>query len=567
MSRPLLPVPRAREGLSKMTVGLQVLAALVLMWPVLQRIQTHVPGKSGLADLPGTLNLHWLVHEVGISGVTHTRMLMYPSTVDRVVIDGFPLDALLSWPFLAIFGWPAGFTVFIAVAMVALGCATAWLAQCWWGDERAAFVAGVVAQASPFLTREMLQGRPTQLVGAIFLPLGIGLLLRSLTRGSARDAGLGGGAIGLGALCYWYYGAFFAIAVGLLLLVARLDGRPVLTTIWASTLGCLIVAGVPALYAFQGLGDMPGADIRSTDTLLHGGEQISLVQLLELRDLINGIRTDGVLALQCAVIVLVGVCLVRAPLRRWLLPLLWMGVALLLAAGPLLVFPTGGSMPGPFALFAEVPGLRRMWWPDRSLVIIGPAVALMAGGGVIWVADRFSDLRWRRWGLGAAVVGLILFEAQWVVASLPVPSAWAAPTVRSNALAEGTGPVLILPLGGGAVQQDAQMLIDQIHHGRPLVNGPMPPDSTAAPAAYLDFVGSIGMDHFVQCETAGGRVPEVTRAMAWTHFRQHGIREIYLDRELARKLVVGGETYRSCVQMLIGPASRVSDPYLIYVVP
>ena len=136
MTRPLLPSPQSKERLGWLEAGVQLVVALILMSPVLMRAGTHVPGRSGLADLPGTLNLHWLVHDVGLSGATHTRMLMYPSTVDRLVIDGFPMDAVLSWPFLAIFGWPAGFTVFMAVMMVALGCATAWLARCWGGDAR-----------------------------------------------------------------------------------------------------------------------------------------------------------------------------------------------------------------------------------------------------------------------------------------------------------------------------------------------------------------------------------------------------------------------------------------------
>jgi len=213
MTRPLLPMPQARERLGWLPVAVQVLVALIVMGPVLMRAGTHVPGKHGLADLPGTLNMHWLVHEVGLMGITHNRMLMYPSTVDRVVIDGFPMDALLSWPFLAMFGWPAGFTIFMLVAMVALGCATAWLAQCWWGDARAAAVAGAMAQLSPYLMRELLQGRPTQVVGAIFLPLALGLILRGITRDSPKDAALGGAMVGLGALCYWYYGAFFVIAI------------------------------------------------------------------------------------------------------------------------------------------------------------------------------------------------------------------------------------------------------------------------------------------------------------------------------------------------------------------
>ena len=111
------------------------------------------------------------------------------------------------------------------------------------------------------------------------------------------------------------------------------------------------------------------------------------------------------------------------------------------------------------------------------------------------------------------------------------------------------------------------MLIDQIHHGRPLVNGPMPPDSTAAPQPFLDFVQTPTMAHFVECEVAAGRSPSVTRAQAWSALRAHGVRDVYLDTELGKRLVVGADGYRSCVEVLLGAAEAASGPYLVYRVP
>ena len=224
-------------------------------------------------------------------------------------------------------------------------------------------------------------------------------------------------------------------------------------------------------------------------------------------------------------------------------------------------------MPGPFGLFAEIPGLRRMWWPDRALVVAGPALALLVGGGLAVIADRVPMAPMRRWGSAVVGAALLAWEAQWMVPSLPLASAWAGPTVRSEAIAQGTGPALVLPMGGGKVQQDAQMLIDQIHHGRPLVNGPMPPDSTAAPKPFLDFVQTPTMAHFVGCEASAGLAPEVTRAQAWSALRAHGVRDIYLDTELGKRLVVGAQGYRSCVELLLGAAQSASGPYLVYRVP
>ena len=50
------------------------------------------------------MNYHWLVQTMGLSGASDSTMLMYPTIVDRIVIDGLPLDALVSAPLTAVFG-------------------------------------------------------------------------------------------------------------------------------------------------------------------------------------------------------------------------------------------------------------------------------------------------------------------------------------------------------------------------------------------------------------------------------------------------------------------------------
>jgi len=560
----LLPGIPQRSGLPLWVASLQVLVAFVVLGPIWHGLDTALPGLSGLADLPGTVNLHWLVHERGLLGAGHTRMLMFPMTVDRIVIDGFPLDALASWPFLAKLGWPAGFNVFLTVCFVLLGCASAWLAQGWFGDARAALVAGVVAQCSPFLLREVAYGRPTQVFGAIFLPLSLGLMHRAIVTERTLPALGAGVAVGLGALAYWFYGFFFALAIAAMVLVAAADRRPVLRPTLGSASGAVGVAALPAVYAMGNLEAHPSATLGWSQVVNHGGEEMPLIELLEMRDLYSAVQFEGVLAAQLLVLALAGLALWRGGRRTWILPLMLVTAGLLLAEGPKLRLFDGTSLPGPFGLLGEVPGLRRLWWPDRSLVLLMPALSLLAAGGAAVVAQRA-----RKAGLlvGAVLAAAVLAEAHLTNPNLPVPTTLATVSQRAKFLARGTGPVLILPIGSGSGQPDATMLTDQIHHGRPLVNGPMPPKGSTAPVPYREFAHSIGMSHFTQCETDHRAQPPDDRDLVFAHLHGHGIKEVYLDMDFAERLYGGAPAYRDCIHRLLPGFRQARGAYLVFNVP
>ena len=89
----------------------QAAIATLLMAPALLHLGSALPGRPGLADLPGTVNFHWLIQEHGLQSAGRSSMLMFPAQLDRILLDGVPLDAFASWPFTALFGWPGGFTV------------------------------------------------------------------------------------------------------------------------------------------------------------------------------------------------------------------------------------------------------------------------------------------------------------------------------------------------------------------------------------------------------------------------------------------------------------------------
>ena len=563
MARQYLPVPDPSVRLDRFSVAAQIVLATLLCAPALFNLGVAIPGRPGLADLPGTVNYHWLVQTMGLSGASGSSMLMYPTTVDRIVIDGFPLDALVSSPFTAVLGWPAGFSIFVWLSFCALGLAHAWMAKTWWKSEYAALIGGVVAQCSPFLIREVVDGRPTQLFGAIFLPLALTFLLRGVMLDRHRSSAIAGVMIGLGALSYWYYGVFFALAAAAVLVLAGLSGRSIARSLGALVVGAVAVTAVPAVYTLQAVSVMPGIETRWSDQVLHGSEWISLLQILEFRDLGTAVSLERVIALQVVVAACVLMSWWRAPRTTWLAPSVLGVMALLFAAGPSISLPGLPPIPGPFHLFRVSDVMSRLWWPDRALVVLVPAVSLLAAGGVLQFV-RAVSLGSRERLAVLAIAGGIAAEAFVVIPGLPMPTSWGAETEASAALSRGEGPVLIVPMGHGESEPDMRMLIDQVHHGRPLVNGPMVPGSSAAPQAFRDFAAAPAVQALLACENDAA---QGVTSEAWAQLIEYGIVTVVLDPGRAAGLRSGADRFENCIRRLMGPPTGSEGPYRLYAVP
>ena len=334
MGEKLWPKWTATGRLEPWVILVQVAVATVLLAPALLHPGTALPGQAGMADLPGTVNFHWLVHSQTFSELQQSTMLMYPSEMDRMLLDGMPLDALVSWPFVALLGWPAGFTVFVWFSFTILRIASAWLARGWWGHATAAAVAGVVAQTQPFLIRELVNGRPTQVFGAIFLPLCVGYALRALTHNKSRDAWFAGICWGLGTLSYWYYGAFFGLSLLCLLGLTAHAKALSLRTFRDMVAGLVAVVLGPVLYVLNSDAKIPGQGSTWDDPITHGSYTMQLRDVIEHRDLGTGILTDRIMAAQLLTLLLIGLTIKTYRRQRWFLPALWLGVSVAFAMGP-----------------------------------------------------------------------------------------------------------------------------------------------------------------------------------------------------------------------------------------
>lgn len=554
-----LPSWNSFQRIERWVAGVQVAVATLLLGPALAHPGSALPGQSGMADLPGTVNFHWLVQTQTLQELRESSMVMYPSKMDRLLLDGMPFDALASLPFTAALGWPAGFTVFVWLSFVALGLTSAWFARGWWGHAGAAAIAGVVAQTQPYLIRELMNGRPTQVFGTIFLPLCLGYTIRALTHHKRRDAVLAGVSWGLGTLAYWYYGAFFGVCIVALLLVAHFQQKLTKELVFEISAGLMAVILIPLAYVLNSTAKIPGQGSDWSTPITHGNHLMLLEEIIDHRDLGSSILHEQVMALQIVVAILTLLAIKSYHRRMWTLPAIWLGAGVIFAMGPNL---GNFDIPGPFALFELTELTARMWWPDRALVMAVPAFALLAAGGAKYVLDRWAPDSRARWAHLIAVA--LLIEAFVVIPGLPLPVTWGAASPQSEVLARGEGPVLILPVLTGGEQPDARMLIDQMNHGRPLINGPMPYTSTTAPESYQERMKSIGLAPLLNCESSPKAKRRIQTPKIIQSLRAFDLTEVYLDENLSKRFMKDVDAYRMCIAETLQVKGVRTGPFTIF---
>ena len=465
---------------------LLLLSAFVVLLPGSATPWKSLPGSRGNLDAFHTPNFHWLVHREGLSGITASDTLFYPMKEDWILAAGFPLDALASWPFLALFGWPVGYMLFAMATIWGVGASMAWLAGRWWRSGAAALVGGVAAQTSLLMTYELNCGRLTQVFGAIGVPLTVGLLSMALLRKSWRH-GLGAGLVmGLTALAYWYLGLFLALAALVLVILTLLERRSPLKPLLFAALGVLLVAGAPVAYTISGLEGIRGIEVGLDGKLTNLGARIPLTIFIGSNNLLFNLDDNlGVGAPYLLSLLLVMLGLLGRPARRWVAPSCWIGLGLILSLGTFSLLPGYIYLPGPFLVLSRLPIFQRFWWPYRMYYLIMLGLALLAAGG----AARLMDLVLNRASWGdllprlhrrlrttravsaptparrrlAAVLALflaagLLSESFALQRNLPVQTISGAPSKEAATLAKGEGPLLLLPFATAREEQSPSYL-------------------------------------------------------------------------------------------------------------
>ncbi len=445
-----------------LVVGLLALNAWLALWPL------PLTPTSALAAGDGDALSRWasvLDHGLDWQALVQVDRTNHPIGEDLVARYGLPLDALPAMALVPIFGWPLGVNLALWLLVLLAGLSAAWLGGRWWGDHRAALVAGVGWQTGGTLGLAAEAGAAPAILALSLVPLALGLWLRALERGT-WEAGLVAGlpvvalAVGPREALWWWLLAALPV-VGVAVMAGRL--KPALQA----------VTGVVAAVAMVGLAPLAWS-------LGSGWLAVPPPAL--------PVRLAGPQGLLLAGVAAIGLLHAHRVPRRWVLPACWIVLGGLIALGR-----WGDTAPG--ALFASLPGAGS---PGGVFCLAELGLLLLAGGLAAWRRD------------GAVVVVGVL-AALGPMGPVPVTS-W------PPALPGGKGVVLELPLpeaGGGTLVRAAA-------HRRPLASGAGPADPVSASLHRIaPVLGALS-----RLDAEGGHVPPPE---AWRQLRALGVEEVHVD--------------------------------------
>lgn len=472
--------PHRWSSAALVVVGCTLLA-VVASWPLVPWSGAVFPSSPDMPDLNVSMWLPWHLAEQLSQGASpfDAPLLQHPHG-QRISLLVWNLGLQLAQlPLYAAFPpWQA-----YNLSLVAMGAGNGLggyvLGRAIAPSDRAGGLLGAAVLAtSPFAWHELTQGRVEQGFVGLFAVVVAGLwrLEQQPERRLAVGTGL---AWGLAGLCYWFYGYFLALLVGVLVGVAALRRRWSVVRSWATA--SATAAAVAAPFALVLIAEALGSGSVYRQSTAEDPELLRRLQFVIHTNSL-GLRSSPlwwlaapttlreVLPVGTVALVLGGTLALRRG-ARWLGPMALAG--LVLALGPTLQWQPGEALrlgDGgrelllPLAGLRElVPGFTRLWWPYRFSVFWAVGAA---GCGAALLA-RLPSAR-LRWGLSVGLVLLVLGELRWAQQRTDGGLLWDQPRpVPPHAFFEGLAeaetvqPVLFLPF---QAPTSGRVLWQAVHH-------------------------------------------------------------------------------------------------------
>ncbi|MGQ9516144.1 MAG: interleukin-like EMT inducer domain-containing protein [Anaerolineae bacterium] len=501
-----------------------VLLSLVLTYPLVLHLGTHVPGSETWAfdEYTFVYNQWWFKYALLDLGTNplYSDHIWVPVGINFVLYTYAIFNAALSLPLQPYFNLAlisnlimlfstamSGFGAFLLLRYLLAERRHAGAlspAACWW----AAWVGGALYAFAGNRFVYLALGH-YDMVSTEWLPLFALFFLKSLRERRPINPILAGLFAAFAMLCEMIFGVFLA----LLALVLWLCERPLREWLragmreWISLLGrlglMLLSAGVPYApmlvfilremrkgYLLSGWGDalILSADLFSfiTPTKLNpifGGDwpaELSAVKQGVARFADVNTVVVGIAAILLA---LLAVLVFGRRVRAWLAGAITFAV---LCLGPVLqvngkyLFDLDGlpiTVPLPFILLHYIPIAKGNRAPNRNSVILMLAVAVLAGYAVAWILERVEGRGRRKWATPAVSIllcaGLLVEHL-----SVPLPLTDARVPAYYYQLAQEPGDftILALPLGwrdsfGVLGAEDTRTQYYQTVHHKRLLSG------------------------------------------------------------------------------------------------
>ena len=495
---------RQRPGGEHLLVFLlYLLAALIITWPLLLNIGTHLVGFAYGDGGEMARHIWWFNHALRSGQDPFFQpLLAWPDGMPGgVLLWSHPQQFFPAWLLAFVLPLPAAANLSLLLYMALNGWALWLLARrLLGGGGGPALLAGLVYMAAPTFQAHLAGGHAGLMVGWP-LPLYALALLRLRERPAPRRALLAALFFFLstnGHILQVIYAVLPVTAAAALLLLWRREWRALAWTAAAAGLGAAALAlfllpvigetfGTPA-YTAEGGFVRYSADLLAivTPSFFH-----PLYSALDFPRRVLGVNLEegtlyaGVVA---GALALAGLWAQRRA-RRWLLLALiaWVGTLgplLKLFDAPLRLVVSGYEtfIALPWALAQNLPGFSLARTPGRFSFALALALAALAGWGALALAGRLGRARWQpgaRRAVWVALAALILFDYQ-MYWPLPLTPADIPPAVAGIAARADVRAVLDLPWNNTVAAKDALYL--QTAHQQPLVAGHITRSTPVSPA-------------------------------------------------------------------------------------
>jgi hypothetical protein len=466
------------------------LLTAVMTWPVVARLNTHVPG--GNVDLWTHRWTYWWIKQAIIEGRNpfYTDLLFHPQGVSLAFHNIAWINIALWLPLQAIVGGDTAYGLTFLFFCTLNGFAMFLLARELVDSPLAAFIGGLIFGFWPATMSQF--GHPNMKV-TCWVPLALLCMQRTLDRGRVKDALMTGLFVALTGLTRWQILLMAAVLFILYLAWEFLQDR----THWnRRTMGLLILAGLVAGALMAPLATPVASALLACDNLDEvlfteevGGQTDLLAYVLPTpyhplwnkgaERLYANFTHNKVfvpfLGYSALALALYGAVRRR---RQALLWLLVAGVYIVLALGPLLrvngqLYP---RIPMPYRLVGDLFVIRAVRLPNRFNLLLALPMAALVTLGVAALTDQRS----RRTSILVTVLltALVLREYSLVPYHTERPKApdWC------DRLAQEPGQFAVLDLPVGLQTYNKRYMFYQITHRKPLVEGKisrLPPRATA----------------------------------------------------------------------------------------
>jgi len=473
--------------------------AIMMTWPLVTQITTHLPGGSGDTYLH-YWNGWWVQQAFSTAqSAYYTDHIFYPNGVSLVTHNIAWLTILPWLLFEPLIGGIAGYNVVMWLNFALCGCALFWLTYKLTDNVYAAFLAGLIYQAWPFRLSHLSH---PNLMATYWIPIFFLFLIYTIRKGRWSSGLLAGLAFAMIGYTRWQQlipATVMALTYFVLTLPSWLPKRREIFFPLVLAGSMALIALLPAILLLtQEVGQENSAN------LLHqAGNDETLMQTDLLAYLTPG-RAHALLSSQTAprydryypdrstsrhyvpyiglvtlFLLLLGIWYQRWQSVPWLLMAL---ILILLALGPLL------RVNGEF--YEEVPTLygalsplyiiRLMRSPGRFNMFLALPVAVLAAYGAAGLLVRQKNRAWQVWLLSSGLAALILLE--YLSIPLPLYDSQRSSFYTDLAQEEGQFAVLNLPFD---VLKAKYYMFTQSTHQRPILQG----NTSRMPAetyAYID---------------------------------------------------------------------------------